>query len=89
MAPVAMTFAVLEKGYGAGGISLVMAAETLALVLLLLFAGVLADRFPRKLNMLGSNASSRLFPGRPRDTVAYRPPAAPGHRRRRGGARPL
>lgn len=57
MSPVAFTFAVLEKGYGIAGVSGVLAAETVALVALLLVAGVLADRIPRKVSMFISDAA--------------------------------
>ena len=56
MAPVALTFGVLDKGYGVYGVSVVLAAETIALVVLLLVGGVLADRFPRKFSLLASSA---------------------------------
>ena len=51
MVPVALTFAVLGQGGGPSQVSLVLGAETLALVVLLLFGGVVADRMPRKVVM--------------------------------------
>ncbi|MDR0360337.1 MAG: MFS transporter [bacterium] len=56
MAPVVFTFGVLDEGFGVGGVSVVLAAETIPLVVLLLLGGVVADRFPRKLSMLSSEA---------------------------------
>ncbi len=56
MAPVAFTFGVLDEGFGVTGVSAVLAAETVPLVALLLVAGVVADRFPRKLSMLMADA---------------------------------
>ncbi len=54
MAPVAIAFAVLEHG-SASDVGYVLAAETLPLVLFLLIGGVIADRFSRRLVMLGSD----------------------------------
>jgi MFS family permease len=55
MVPVALTFAVLNDGFGTADIGYVLAAETLPLVALLLLGGVLADRFPRRASMLGAD----------------------------------
>ncbi|MDX7953906.1 MFS transporter, partial [Lichenihabitans sp. Uapishka_5] len=52
MVPVALTFAVLGQGGGPGEVGVVLGAETLALVVLLLVGGVVADRLPRKLVMV-------------------------------------
>jgi MFS family permease len=50
MAPVAITFAVLGEGYGAAQVGLVLTAQAVPLVLLVMLAGVLADRLgPRVL----------------------------------------
>ena len=54
-APVALTFAVLNEGHGATDVGYVLAAETVPLVGLLLFGGVVADRFSRRLTMLGAD----------------------------------
>jgi hypothetical protein len=55
MVPVALSFAVLDRGGGAGDVGLVLAAETVPLVAFLLIAGVVADRANRRLLMLGSD----------------------------------
>ena len=55
MVPVALTFAILGQGYGAAEVGLVLAAETAAMVVLLLFGGVIADRFTRKHVMVVSD----------------------------------
>ncbi|QUQ64975.1 MFS transporter [Kutzneria sp. CA-103260] len=44
MLPVALTVAVLQEGYGATGVGLVLAAPLVPWVALMLFSGVLADR---------------------------------------------
>lgn len=46
-APIALAFAVLEASHRDSDLGLVLAARSLALVLLVLFGGVLADRYPR------------------------------------------
>jgi MFS family permease len=55
MVPVALSFAVLNEGHGADAIGYVLAAETIPLVALLLAGGVIADRFSRRLTMLGAD----------------------------------
>jgi MFS family permease len=74
MVPVALTFAVLNEGHGATDVGYVLAAETVPLVGLLLFGGVVADRFSRRLTMLGADLlrfasegtlAAILFLGRP------------------------
>ena len=55
MVPVALTFAVLNQGYGAADVGYVLAAETVPLVALLLIGGVVADRFPRRVSMVGAD----------------------------------
>ncbi|MHB1807843.1 MAG: hypothetical protein ACYCU0_00900 [Solirubrobacteraceae bacterium] len=55
MVPVALTFAVLNEGYGTAEVGYVLAAETLPLVALLLLGGLIADRFPRRASMLGAD----------------------------------
>jgi MFS family permease len=54
-AMVPLTFAVLNQGYGATDVGYVLAAETVPLVGLLLAGGVVADRFPRRVSMLGAD----------------------------------
>ena len=48
MVPVALSFALFQRGAGAGRVSAVLAAEALPMVLLMLLGGVLADRFAPK-----------------------------------------
>ena len=49
MAPVALAFAVLEVSDSASALGIVLAANTIPMVLFLLFGGVIADRLPRVL----------------------------------------
>lgn len=59
--PVALTFAVLDlPGAGAGTLTLVLSAQTIPEIALLLFGGVIADRVPRHLLMMGSELASAL-----------------------------
>jgi MFS family permease len=59
MAPVALAFAVLNTLHGsATDIGIVLAARQIAVILLLLFGGVLADRLPRHRVMVVSNLAS-------------------------------
>ncbi|MFC4009623.1 MFS transporter [Nonomuraea purpurea] len=46
VAPIALAFALIQSGGSAGDIGLVLGARAVAVVASLLFAGVLADRFP-------------------------------------------
>jgi hypothetical protein len=55
MAPVAVTFAVLEHHGNATDVGLVGAAGLVPVVIFLLIGGVVADRFSRRLVMLGSD----------------------------------
>jgi MFS family permease len=55
MVPVALTFAVLNEGYRIADVSYVLAAETIPLVALLMLGGVLADRLPRSITMVGAD----------------------------------
>src|SRR5919199_1841166 len=56
LVPVALAFAVLGLTGSASDVGFVLAAETLPLVVFLLAGGVWADRLPRQLVMLGSDA---------------------------------
>ncbi len=58
LAPIAVAFAILDVGGGATAVGLSFAAWTLAQVSMLAFGGVLGDRFPRRLVMIGSDVSS-------------------------------
>ncbi|HEY5267114.1 MAG TPA: MFS transporter [Acidimicrobiales bacterium] len=59
MAPVAITFAILEHG-NASDVGYVAAAGLVPVVLLLLIGGVLADRMSRRVVMLGSDCLRAL-----------------------------
>ncbi len=48
MTPVALSFAVLDRGGDAGDVGLVLMAEAIPLVVLLLAGGVISDRLPRR-----------------------------------------
>jgi MFS family permease len=56
MAPIALSFAVLDRTGSVSDLGLVVGARSLANVLLLLIVGVLADRFPRTVVLQGSAA---------------------------------
>jgi MFS family permease len=55
MVPVALTFAVLNQGYGPAAVGYVLGAQTVPLVVLLLAGGVVADRVPRRVSMIGAD----------------------------------
>jgi MFS family permease len=63
MATVALTFAVLDLSGSATALGQVLAAHTVPMVLLLLYGGVLSDRFPREVVLQVSNAASALTQG--------------------------
>jgi MFS family permease len=58
LAPIAVAFAVLDHGGGATAVGLSFAAWTLAQVAMLAFGGVVGDRVPRRLVMIGSDIAS-------------------------------
>jgi MFS family permease len=58
LAPIAVAFAVLGLGGSATEVGLAFAAWTLAQISTLLVGGVVADRLPRRLVMIGSDAAS-------------------------------
>ena len=60
MAPVALTFAVLDLTGSTADLGIVLAARQIAVVVLLLYGGVWADRLPRHIVMVGSNIVSGL-----------------------------
>jgi MFS family permease len=61
---IALPFAVLDELRGdAGEVSLVLAAQTLPFAVFVLAAGVWADRLPRQLVMIGSDAVRALVQG--------------------------
>ena len=67
MANIALTFAVLDIDRRAIAIGLVLAAHTIPMILLLLWGGVIADRFPRAVVLQVSNLTSALSQG----AIAY------------------
>jgi MFS family permease len=58
LAPIAVAFAILDHGGGATAVGLGFAAWTLAQVAMLAFGGVVGDRLPRRLVMIGSDVAS-------------------------------
>jgi len=58
LAPIAVSFAVLSVGGGATAIGVSFAAWTLAQVSTLAFAGVVADRLPRRVVMVASDTAN-------------------------------
>lgn len=60
LAPIAVAFAILRNGGGATAVGLSFAAWTLAQVAMLSFGGVVGDRLPRRVVMVGSDAASTL-----------------------------
>jgi MFS family permease len=58
LAPIAVAFAVLELGGSATQVGLAFAAWTLAQVSTLLIGGVVADRLPRRVVMIGSDTAN-------------------------------
>jgi uncharacterized membrane protein (DUF485 family) len=58
LAPIAVAFAVLDNGGGATAVGLSFAAWTLGQVAMLSFGGVVGDRIPRRVVMVGSDVAS-------------------------------
>jgi MFS family permease len=58
IAPIALAFAVLDVSHSIAALGLVVGARSVANVLLTLFGGVLADRLPRRLLLVGSSTAS-------------------------------
>jgi MFS family permease len=58
LAPIAVAFAILDNGGGATAVGLSFAAWTLAQVTMLSFGGVVGDRLPRRVVMVGSDVAS-------------------------------
>jgi MFS family permease len=63
MANVALAFAVLDVTGSASALGQVLAAHTVPMVLLLLWGGVISDRFPRALVLQFSNIGSAISQG--------------------------
>jgi hypothetical protein len=55
MTPVAVTFAILDQGGSASDVGFVLAVQTVPLAVLLLAGGVVADRLPRRVVMIGAD----------------------------------
>jgi MFS family permease len=60
LAPIAVAFAILDNGGGATAVGLSFAAWTLAQVTMLSFGGVVGDRVPRRIVMIGSDVASTV-----------------------------
>jgi MFS family permease len=60
LAPIAVAFAILDNGGGATAVGLGFAAWTLAQVAMLVVGGVVGDRIPRRLVMIGSDVASTV-----------------------------
>ena len=60
LAPIAVAFAILRNGGGATAVGLSFAAWTLAQVAMLSFGGVVGDRLPRRVVMVGSDTASTV-----------------------------
>ena len=58
LVPIALAFAVLDLTGSASDLGIVFAARTLAQIATLLVGGVVADRLPRQLVMIGSDSAS-------------------------------
>jgi MFS family permease len=58
LAPIAVAFAILDNGGGATAVGLSFAAWTLAQVAMLVLGGVVGDRVPRRVVMIGSDIAS-------------------------------
>ena len=58
LAPIAVSFAILDNGGGATAVGLSFAAWTLAQVAMLSLGGVVGDRVPRRVVMIGSDIAS-------------------------------
>lgn len=63
MATVALAFAVLDITDSPSALGQVLAAHTIPMIALLLYGGVIADRFPRTLVLQASNMASALSQG--------------------------
>src|SRR5256714_13094701 len=62
LAPIAVAFAVLDLTGSATDVGLAFAAWTLAQISTLLVGGVVADRLPRRLVMVGSDSANFVVP---------------------------
>ena len=63
MASIALAFAVLDITDSPAALGQVLAAHTIPMIALLLYGGVIADRFPRTLVLQFSNLASAVSQG--------------------------
>lgn len=63
IAPIALTFAILDLGGSATDLGIVSALYAFADVVAIMFGGVLGDRLPRTVMMQGSSAAAALVQG--------------------------
>ena len=63
MAGIALTFAVLDITDSAAALGQVLAAHTIPMIVLLLWGGVISDRFPREIVIQLSNIASAATQG--------------------------
>ena len=63
MTPVAISFAVLDRGGSARQVGLVLGAGTATMVLLLLVGGAISDRLPRRMVMVSADALRCIVQG--------------------------
>ncbi|GAA0962410.1 MFS transporter [Frigoribacterium faeni] len=63
VAPIALAFAVLDLTGSAADLGLVVAARSVANVAVLLFGGVIADRLPRDVVLVGTSAAAAATQG--------------------------
>lgn len=63
MAPVALTFAVLDHPDGSGDLGIVLAANMVPLVAFMLLGGAISDRHPRRTVLLVANVGAGLTQG--------------------------
>jgi MFS family permease len=61
--PVAMSFALLGRGYSASMVGFALAAQTTPTVLMMLAGGVIGDRWPRRSIMMGADTMRCLSQG--------------------------
>ncbi|WP_378147102.1 MFS transporter [Cnuibacter sp. UC19_7] len=61
VAPIALAFAVLDLTGSAADLGLVVGARSLATVLVLVFGGVLADRLPRDILLVGTSLAAAVL----------------------------
>ena len=87
MAPVALAFAMLDLTGSTADLGIVLAVRQVAVVVLLLYGGVWADRLPRHLVMVCVEPRERAEPGHRRGAAALASRGHPGAGRVRGGER--